>query len=445
MAVEVQGRGVNRRTVLRGLLRGAVISVGLPPLEMFFNSNGSAYACGGAIPKRFGLFYWGNGNRPERWVPEGEGTAWELSEELAPLVNVQPKISVISGMAIHFPNLYPHTSGAAALLSGMELMGSGENITFAGPSIDQIIAGSIGVNSLYRSIQTSPTGASGLSYNGANARNPPEASPWALFERLFGPAFQLPGEGGAVDPRLALRQSVLDAVLADLNRLRAQVGRADQLRLDQHMEGVRELEQRLALLQQDPPALDACALPAAPLQSYPDIDGRPQVSAISRAQCDLLVMAMACDQTRVFGHYFSDPVSDVLYADATAGHHDLTHNELDPQPEVHEITVGIVSELAWLLERMDAVQEGDGTLLDNSAVLATSEVSLGHIHAIDDLPIVLAGSACGRLQTGVHYRSYTSENVSKVMLTLVRAMDISAASFGAAEGEVSDGVSMVEA
>lgn len=444
MPVQLHGRAVGRRTLLKGFLGGALISIGLPPLEFFFNNNGNAYACGGVIPRRFGMFFWGNGNRPDRWVPAQEGTDWALSEELAPLANIQHKLSVISGMAVKFPNTSPHGTGAAGLLTGFDLIPEGDGTTYAGPTIDQYIANAIGGDTLYRSLQTSPSGGAGMSYNGPSSRNPAEASPYALFERLFGDSFHLPGDGGVIDPTLALRQSVLDAVLEDANRLKSQVGSADKLRLDQHMEGIRELEQRLARLQEDPPQLDACARPTPPLSDYPAIEGRPQLSAISRAQCDLLVMALSCDQTRVFGHYFSDPVSDLLYSQSSAGHHDLTHNELDPQEEVHEITIEIITELAYLLEKMESVMEGDETLLDNSVVLATSEVSLAQTHAIDDLPIVVAGTGCGTLKTGIHYRSYTSENASKVLLTVVRAMDINAASYGDAEGEATDGLSEIE-
>jgi hypothetical protein len=444
MKLQLRGRPLTRRSVLRGLLRGAVVGIGLPPLEAFFDDSGRAYACGGVIPRRFGLFFWGNGNRPERWLPIGEGDSWELSEELAPLVNVKDHISVVSGMSVKTGNVYPHTSGAVGLLTGQGPLVSGDTTTFAVPSIDQLIAAQIGGDTIYSSLHTTATGAGGLSYNGPNNRNPPEASPYALFERVFGAGFRVPGDEGVIDPSLGLRQSVLDAVMEDTNALKGRVGAADAIRLEQHLEGIRELEQRLALLQQDPPDLDACVMPDEPLPDYPDIDGRPQVSARSRAMVDLLAMALACDQTRVFAHWFSDPVSDTLYEGATAGHHSLTHNETGDQPEVNDITVQIMEELAYLVEKLASIPEADGTLLDNCAILATSEVSLGQTHSVDDMPIVLAGSACGGLKPGVHYRSYTQENASAVMLSLVRAMDIPATSFGADEGEVTDGLGAIE-
>lgn len=443
----LHGRPVGRRTVLRGLLGGAVVTVGLPPLEAFLDLTRKAGAtCGGAIPRRFGLFFWGNGNRPEQWLPVGEGESWELSEELAPLVGVKDKITVVSGMSVKTGNVTPHTSGVAGLLTGAaEIEGGGGDMTFARASIDQYIAGLVGGETIYSSLQTTATGANGLSYNGPNSRNPPEASPYAFFERVFGAGFRLPGEEGVLDPTLGLRRSVLDVVLADVNTLKGRVGAADAIRLEQHLDGVRELEQRLARLQEDPPNLASCSMPDEPFPDYPDIDGRPQLGARSRAMCDLLAMALACDQTRVFGHWVSDPVSNVLFEGATAGHHDLTHNESGDQPEVNDITLQVMEEFAYLVAKLDSIPEAEGTLLDNCVVLATSEVSEGRLHAVDDMPIVLAGGGCGALRTGYHYRSYTQENVSKVMLSIVRAMDIPDTSYGEGDGRVTDGLSEIEA
>jgi hypothetical protein len=431
--------------VLRGLLRGALVSVALPPLEAFFDTNGKAYACGGAIPRRFGLFFWGNGNLPEEWTPLSEGADWEPSPELTPLANVRDVVTVVTGLSVKIPNDLPHTSGAAGILSAARPVPVGSDYTFAQPTIDQVIAAEVGGDTLFRSIQTSASGGNGLSYNGPSSLNPPESDPYTLYTRVFGADFRLPGQEGVVDPTLALRQTVLDAVMSDIGALRTRLGSADKARLDQHLEGIRELEQRLVRLQEDPPDLDACALPDAPEASYPDVDGRPQLSARSRAMCDLIAMALACDQTRVFSHYFSDPISDLLYPGATAGHHELTHNEPAPQVEVDMITTDIMEEYAYLVDKLRSVTEGDGTLLDNCVVLGTSEVSEGRTHSVDEMPVLLAGNCCGALREGIHYRSYSQENASKLLLSVVRAMDIPLAEYGSDEAHVTDSLSDIEA
>ncbi len=440
-----KGAPLSRRAVLRGLARGAVVTVALPPLEAMFDGHGLVYACDSVLPVRFGLFFWGNGNLPDRWTPTDEGELWTLTEQLQPFDGLQHLISVITGLEVKFPNESPHGTGLAGFLSGSPLSNLGDDSSFTAPSLDQIIAAEIGGETVYRSLETAAhSSTSGRSFNGENSQNPVEASPLALYERVFGETFREPGETTEVDPTLGLRRSVLDGVMGDVDALMAQVGAADKARLEQHFDGIRDLEMRLARLEEDPPDLESCSVPGTPADSYPDQEGRPQLSAVSRATCDLLAMALACDQTRVFSHWFTDPVNDLLFPDATAGHHDLTHNEAGDQPEVNAITVQVMEEFAYLVRALDAVEEGDGTLLDNCAVLATSEVSLGQTHAIDEMPAIVAGSACGRLVQGLHIRQ-RRENATRLPLTLIRAMGINQASWGVDEAEETQGISELEA
>ncbi len=143
------GRTLNRRMLLRGMLAGSAVGVGLPALEIFLNGNGTAYAADSAFPQRFGLFFWGNGIVPDFWVPQATGTAWELSPTLAPLAGVKDVISVISGTSILLDNNYPHWSGAAGILSGGKPPESANN-TFYEPTIDQVIAAEIGGETRFR-------------------------------------------------------------------------------------------------------------------------------------------------------------------------------------------------------------------------------------------------------------------------------------------------------
>ncbi len=439
--------GLSRRTLLRGLLGGAVITIGLPPLERFLNGNGTAYAAGGddGFPRRFGLFFWGNGNLPARWTPTGKGATWELSDQLAPLAASKSKLTVVTGTKLGVPNSQPHGAGAAGVLTGMPLFLDGNNSTFAGPSIDQIIANVIGNETRFRSLEFGAAPSEGYSFNGPNSYNPPEASPYALFQRIFGTGFTMPGDTPKIDPTLGLRQSVLDGVSGDIKRLQLDVGTADKLRLDAHFEGIRQLEKRLAKLQEAPPKLDACKVPLVPELDYPDIEGRPQLQVKNQIFAELSAYAMACDQTRVFSNWFTHPVNNLLFTDAPTGHHELTHNEADPQPECHKITVQIVQALAAQIAALDAVQEGAGTLLDHMVVLGTSECGLAKTHSMEEMPVVLAGSAGGKLKVGMHYRSEGGENTSKVLLTLCRAVGVDLAKFGAEGGETKDGLAAIEA
>jgi len=418
--------------LLRGLLAGTAISIGLPPLEAFFNTSGTAYADGSQLPRRFGIFYWGNGVVPSHWVPTGEGTGsdWQLSSLMEPLTAVKEDICVVTGMEVKVPNTAPHLSGAAGILSGSPLLVVGEDETFSAPSIDQVIAQQVGGETRFRSLEFGAAARSGLSFNGPNNKNPPEISPILLFERIFGEGFRAPGDESIVDPTLALRRSVLDSVMDDASALRTRVGATDKARLDQHFDGIRELELRLARMEEDPPDLAACLAPEPPDGDYPDIDGRPQISAKNRAMCDLMAMAMACDQTRVASNFITYPVNNELFPGISAGHHNLTHDEVGDQPEVREIVRMILGEYAYMIEAMRSINEGDGNLLDNSIVLGTTDVSLGRVHDLTEFPIILAGGGCGAIKTDFHYRSTTAENTTKVLLTLIRSMGINMTGFG---------------
>lgn len=435
---------LDRRTMLRGLLGGAAVAIGLPALEIFLNDSGTAHAGDSSFPKRFGIFFWGNGNLPDRWVPGGTGPDWELTEQLAPLAAVKEHITVVSGMKVNTGNSVPHGSGPVGMLSGAPFP-PGDESTFALPSIDQVIAAAIGGETRFRSLELGvQPGGQGFSYNGPHSVNPPETSPAALFNRLFGPGFVLPGTNATPDPRLDLRRSVLDVVKDDAERLQGRLGSSDKARLEQHLEGVRGLEKQIQKMQENPPSLKACAIPGEPAPAYPDVDGRPPLSEISRVMSDILVMALACDQTRVFSDWFSTPVNNMLYPSATAGHHQLTHDEPDPQPQVHSIVLYTMTELAYLIGALAAVTEGEGTLLEHTGLLVTSDVSYGRAHSIEDYPILIAGSANGALKKGIHYRSPASENTSKVLLTLARAMGLSLDSYGEGSGQVTSSLSAIE-
>ena len=368
----VRNTGLTRRGLLRGMGRTGAVAVALPWLE-WMADTGDAWACEG-LPKRFGLFFWGNGNIPEYWNPTGEGTEWELSEQLMPQASLKQKITVVGGMSVKVPNEEPHESGMAGILTGMPLHIDGEDWAVQGPTIDQVIAQEIGSETLFRSLQTTASDCNGRSYTGPDSRNPAETDPFALYERLFGENFREPGEEGIVDPMLGLRRSVLDAVMEDISSLNNRLGASDRARLDQHLTGIRELETRLARLEDDPPNLESCSRAAEPTSSFEDIEGRVQMAERNRVMAELTAMALACDQTRVFGHYISDPVGGILIPGASGGHHSLTHDEPDPQPECNDINTQIIACLADFLAALDAIPEADGTLLDSCVVMATTDV-----------------------------------------------------------------------
>ncbi len=434
--------GTSRRTVLRGLLAGAPVALTLPWLESF--GPGVAHAADTGFPKRFVLWFWGNGNRPEVWRPTDEGEIWTLTDQLAPLAALQQKLSVVTGYAVKVENVIPHGSGMAGLLTGLQADGDDDDWTVAGPTFDQLLAQQIGDDTVYRSLNLGVASDESVSYSGANAHNPADSDPFTVYDMLFGATFREPGEEGLVDPGLGYRRSVLDAVLQDLNSLNNRVSAADQIRLEAHSDAVRELELRLARLEENPASFEACTYPTVPDADYPDIEGRPQLEARNLAMAELAAMALACDQTRVMSYTFSQPLYNGLYQDVEDGHHNLTHDEPGDQPQVESIATQVMTGLADFLGALDAIDEGDGTLLDHTLVMACSETSEGQTHSLEEIPLIFAGGASGGVAMGRHVRSWTQENVNKALLSALRGMDLTLTSLGSDDTYTEDGVSELE-
>ncbi len=441
-------RGLSRRTILRGLLAGGAVAIGVPALEIFLSPNGDAYADGGGFPKRFGWWFFGNGVHADKWVPAQGGADWQLSPQLAPLAPVKGDITVVSGLKVSLPNSVPHGSGPAGILYGGPLKTVGDsfdNSSFGAATLDQVIAQAIGNDTRFRSLEVAVERTEeSLSYAAPGAPNPVEHDPAALFTRLFGPGFVEPGAKPIVDPKLGLRRSVLDAIGEDASALEKRLGASDKARIQQHFDNIRALEKQIAKLEQDPPNLASCHKPGAPLADYPDQDGRPQMSAIHRIMADMLAMALACDSTRVFSLLFSKPVSNVLYPGAPSGHHQLTHDEPGDQPEVNKIILQIVAELAYFIGALKKVPEGDATLLDHMVLLGYTDTSFGKSHAIDNYPLLVAGGCSGALKKGYHYKSPAAENASKLGFTLLRAMGVPVTKFGSDAGLVTEGLPGIE-
>jgi hypothetical protein len=445
---------IPRRTFLRGALAGGVsVAVPLPRLAGMLDGNGEAHADGAPLPVRFGTWFFGNGIIPERWVPArtGTGNDWALSEQLAPLADVKPWLSVVTGLSIKVPDSAPHSSMPAAALTGANV---GPGMVQA-PSIDQLVAKGSGAGAVFPSgLHVGVSNVSGatqlgtsISFAGPNAPNPPEYSPTALFKKLVQFASTSgAGTPAAVDPELMRRSLVLDAVAADAQALRARLGKDDQARLDRHLDGLGQLQTQVMRAQM--PRVTGKL--ADPDKTYPT---RGADGAITRrraqALSDLLVFALASDLSRVFSFMFSCPACHGNYADCgldpTTFHEDYGHR-LSPKGLSYATTgfnTGVryaMSSLSDTLVRMKNTPDGAGTLLDNSCVYTTSCVSESMTHSNLDFPLLVAGKAGGKLKSDQHVR-LVDENVSKVPFTLLTAMGTPAKTFGLAEGQVDAGVS----
>ncbi|HEY2903084.1 MAG TPA: DUF1552 domain-containing protein [Polyangia bacterium] len=448
--------------VLRGALGGVGVGLALPPLEAMFNGNGTAYADGTAIPTRLGIFFWGNGVKPDRWVPVDTGANWTPSLSLAPLVplGVKDYVNVVSGTRITSGDERGHHSGTVGILSGAPLVSqpAGDapyRSTFSQPTIDQVAAKIIGTTSRFKSLEVGisnrldtveGTTLHYLSHNGPDSPNPPEYDPGKVFDRLFGTGFTAPNTTPVVDATVALRKSILDAVLGDLMSIRGRAGASDRSRLDMHADGVRSIENRLSLAAVPPPV--ACKLPTRP-SSFPDQNGQEQIEPKTKAMGDLIAMALACNQTRVFSMLYTGSVASTVFWEVglSEGHHQLTHDEPGLQPQVQASTVFTVKMFGTMLASLKAIPEGAGNVLDNCAIMGTSDTSDGRFHNISDFPILIAGKAGGFFKyPSIHYRSPSGdESCSVVLLSLLRAVGTKLNSAGAGPGLATTSCTAIEA
>ncbi|HXJ40010.1 MAG TPA: DUF1552 domain-containing protein [Bryobacteraceae bacterium] len=402
----------SRRALLKGLTAaGAQIVIGLPPLASMFNSTGTAYAATPQaaantalvekpIETRFVLWFNGNGIPERYWIPTEEGSAYELTPCLAPLAAWRKDIHVLSGVdnAAASGKGNGHTNSMSGLMTGLDFTGRGPS----GPSIDQIIAGKIGGDSRFRSLQIGVAQESfgesmqrNMSWAGYERALPPEMIPHRLFDRLFGAR-----EEGWVNRK----RSILDAVRADASMLEKSLPGDDKARVDEHLSGIRDLERAIAGLPPEYARIDP-----------PDFDGDlKDWPRIAKLQSDLLVQALAMRQTRVASYMLTKCQSLTRFpwlGYTSARHHDYTHapektagaDGTDGMHVLRDICRWHVEEFAYLVAKLESVPEGDGTLFDHTSLIFVHEHAEANPHKNSGLAMLVAGGS-KKLAKGAHTR-----------------------------------------
>jgi hypothetical protein len=437
---------LSRRKVLRAALHGTAVAVGLPLLNAFLDGNGQALASGQPLPVRFGTWFWGCGINAARWIPDKVGTGYDFKPELVAMKPFQDKLTVLSGFNCVLGDKPPlmHWSGIMATLTGaVPSKGGTEGGAAEAPTIDCLVADAIGSRSRFRSLGVACTGNPAVSYSmrAGSTVNPSEVDPVKLYQRIFGPEFQDPNAAKfEPDPSLMLRQSVLSSVKDEREELFRKIGSEDRHRMDQYFSSVRELEQQLVQLQQKPAPAEACSIPQQP--GAAEIGATWEEAVRSHdLLTELLTMALACNQTRVFTVALSNAASNLRAAGSSDSFHILTHEEpvdekLGYQPKSTFFMEKSMETFAGLLKRLDEVKEGDGTLLDNTLLLATSESNFAKVHSVESLPIMVAGKGGGKWKPGQHIAG-KGDPSSRVGLTLQQALGMPVSSWGVASMETS--------
>lgn len=445
---------IPRRTFLRG---AAGVSVALPLMSSWgcspeqqraIEKTGSAQQrAGEGFPKRFLFIYTPNGNYTKP-TAAFDGY-WS---KLLPLKN---KINVVTGLDMSVCNLppgEPHQTGMAMLTGrglnqGTFVGGDGSLAGWAsGISLDQEIAKTVGVGTkratLNLGVQSTNYGGTEvrtvMSYLGSDVPVPNETNPWAVFDALFS---DIGSDPVAVAKRIARRKTVLDMVDKKFDAISKKVSAVDKAKLEQHLEAVREVESRLdshgGIIGGDCQIPELSEQPGA-LDSY--LGDPSNFADIGKMQMDMLAMAFACDLTRVATLQWSASTNNRPYPWLVYNSSPILDDEhgLGHQPDTSTEAWGklavirewYLEQLMYLLNKLEAIPEGDGTMLDNTVVVLSSEITRGNTHSHMDQYFVMAGSGGGYLKTG-QFLAYDGEHPhNDLLITILNAMGIEATTFG---------------
>ncbi len=412
-------KSVSRRTVLRGA--GAAIALPLldamvPAGRVFANTAADA-------PLRMAFVFFPHGAVMNRWSPASEGTDFQMSEILTPLERHRSHLTIVSGMRNRpAESADPHGIVERTWLSCCAPPDAGK-WTDAGVTADQIAARHIGQETPLPSLEITTEGRGGpLSWRTPTQPLPMENNPRTLFYRLF-------GQGDTDEERrmiVAEQGSILDRVQQQTQRFRRELGAPDQTMLDDYLDSLREVERRVDnMMNQDFSSLD---IPEAPIGVPNDFD--PHL----RLMFDLMALSFQADITRVATFHMAREISMRTYNNLgiAEAFHPLSHHGRNPADldKLAAIQRYHTELFANFVDRLAAMPDGDGTVLDHSMLLYGSNMSDSDIHNQDPLPAAIVGRAHGRLRGGQHLVYPRNTPFSNLLLTMFDRAGIAVESIG---------------
>jgi hypothetical protein len=409
----------------RGFLAG-LGAAGLAPYLPILNVSGQE----ALMPKRLILFYTPHGTPKAAWKPSGTESSFTLGRSLAPLERHKSRICVLSGVNMADTGVgAPHTKGLPLVWTGSKLLDDG---TFsradgsggrtygwnASPSVDQVIAKKIGTSSAYKSLEFGVRSggnnpASRMIYTDAKKPTAPATDPWSQFERLF---------SSASPETSSERISALKIARAELARLSPRLASEERDKVEMHTQSLANLEKRLT---------DKSALCAGPtLAAKLNAGDNANTDKVIESHFQLITAALACDLTRVcslqysFGDNDNNPYPWLGIGDA---HHSLTHapdGDKAAWEKVIKIRVWYAEKFASLLDKLAAVPEGSGTLLDNTLVVWGSELGIANTHSFKSTPFVVAGGASGAMPMGRYLEYNEQVQHNRLLVAVCNAMGL---------------------
>jgi Protein of unknown function (DUF1552) len=438
---------LSRRAMLRGL--GATMA--LPVLDAMT----SAFTAAAQTPvRRIGAIYVPNGMNIWNWTPKTEGSGFDFSPILKPLEPFRKNLVVLSGLANKEADgrvgegTGDHSRAQTAYLTGVHAKkteGADIHLEGTGVSMDQIVARELGretqLSSLELGLESNDlaggcedgyscayTGT--IAWRSATTPLPIEANPRAVFERLFGAS-----DSTDRDARLArLRKdhSILDAVAEEVNALQRKLGTPDQRKLSEYLDSVRDIERRIQMAEgQSNRELPVVQQPSGIPQTFEEY---------ATLMFDLMALSYQTDLTRVVTFVIGREKSTRTYPEigVPEPHHPVSHHQnrpdiLDKQAKINTYHVKM---FAHLLEKLQSVQDGDGSLLDHVMIVYGAGMSNSDIHFHHDLPVLVAGGGAGRVKGGQHIRVPRDTPMANLHLTLIEKMGVPIERFGDSEGKI---------
>jgi Protein of unknown function (DUF1552) len=417
----------------RTFLRGAGTAVALPLLDAMIPALQAERLTAAAPVRRLGFVFYTLGVNEDKWRPSGRGANYELSPALAPLAPHKNKFLVFSGLSSDPDRTKAgfHDRALASFMTGVE---PAKGRVHVGISVDQVAAQALGKETQFASLElaTEYNGTlGGVSYKSATTQLPFEPNPRRVFERLF-------GEGGKIDPvasaeRRAADQSSLDTVTARISELRARLGPSDCRKLDEYLQSIRDIERRIRVaMQRKPVDLPEVARPAGIPDSWPEH---------VKIMFDLQALALQAALTRVWTFMMAREASSMTFPhlDISMGHHEISHHnfEADKLAALAKINVNQSELFAYFLTKLEALKEGNSTLLDHSLILYGSDLSVPTVHSQHDLPIIVAGGAAGRVAGG-RYIVYPGDTtpLTNLYLTMLDKVGVPTEKLGDSTGKL---------
>jgi hypothetical protein len=451
MAVFISRECLPRRTFLRGL--GATLA--LPLLDEMSPSLAVLGRAAGKTTPRLGMIYVANGMggpNLQNWLPAAEGPSFELTPILEPLSPFRDQLLVLSGLSNKPADPLPaegggdHARGVSAFLTCAHPHKTEGPDIRCGISMDQIVAKELGQETQLASLElgmesgdflgTCDPGytcayTATMSWRTPTTPLPMENDARAVFERLF-------GASDSTDPQARAAQvfkdrSILDSISSDAVRLQRRLGARDRAKMDQYLEGVRDVERRIQKAEGQSAVNIVVEQPAGSPATFDEH---------AKLMFDLAAMAWQADLTRVFTFMMAREFTSRTYPESGVAEpfHATSHHQRDPEriAKLSRINRYHVQTFAHFLERLRSTSDGDGSLLDHSTILYGGGLSDGDKHNHVNLPIAILGGGAGRLKGGRHVRLPMDTPLANVHLTLLNNMGIQADRFGDSTGRIEE-------